>query len=55
MRDVEIIQEQAGVRPYKAIDRDTRQALLSLKDPAQLHDICKRLEWRIINKKQAKR
>jgi hypothetical protein len=56
MRNVEIIQEQAGVRPYKAIDRETRQALLSLRDPAQLHDICKRLEWRIIiNKKQAKR
>jgi hypothetical protein len=55
MRNVEIVQEQADIRPYKAIDRETRQPLLSLRDPAQLQDICERLEWRIVASKQAKR
>ena len=51
MRRVEIVEERASARPWKAIDQVTRQPLLSLRDPDQLRKLCERLEWRIIGVK----
>jgi hypothetical protein len=53
MRKVEIIEERAGLRPWKAIDQVSRQPLLSVRDPDQLRDICARLEWRVVGIKRA--
>jgi hypothetical protein len=47
MRIVEIMYEPGNVRPWLAIDRETGQLLLRLKDRYQLERVCKGLGWQV--------
>jgi hypothetical protein len=52
MRRIEIVEEPNQTYKWTAIDQDTRQSLLRLSDLYQLHDVCDRLEWKVVDVKR---
>ena len=53
MRRVEIIEDKRQFYSWAAVDQDTHQRLLKLKDADQLRSVCERLEWQIVDIKSA--
>jgi hypothetical protein len=52
MRRIEIVEEPNQTYKWIAIDQDTRQSLLRLSDLHHLHDVCHRLEWKVVDVKR---
>ena len=55
VRKVEIVQEpNQKIYKWIAVDKKTNQPLLRLADLSQMHDVCHRLEWKVVDVKSTR-
>jgi hypothetical protein len=56
VRKVEIVEEpNQKIYRWTAVDKKTNQSLLRLPDLSQMRDVCRRLEWKVVDVKSMPR